>query len=151
MPANPSNPNIIVDPSQTSASMYRATDQSDPGHCIRGTLTGGVLEFTVVTRTAGQHGAVSGEDFFAAMIMHFGPTNVQTIMGHWISGIDLDTNIDQFNALTLAGMSDIDAAKATWTGRQAIAYGLVRVTIQYKVPPIHAPGQYTEVIALFTR
>src|SRR5262245_34213590 len=151
MPANPNNANIVVDGSQTSASMYRATDQTNPGHFIRGTLTGGVLEFTVVARTVGQPSAVSGEDFFAAMMAHFGQHNVQTILGHWVSGIDLDTNIDQFNAMTLAGLSEIDAAKATWTGKRAMDYEFAKVAIRFSAPPKAAPGQYIEVVALFSR
>jgi hypothetical protein len=110
-----------------------------------------VLEFTVVARTAGQSGAVSGADFFAAMMAHFGPNNVQTIVGHWVAGVDLDTNIDQFNALTLSGLSEIDAAKATWTGRRAMDFGFMKVAIKYTAPPQGASGQYTEVVALFTQ
>jgi hypothetical protein len=150
--ANPNNPNIVVDASVTSSSIYRATDCTNPNHSIRGTLGGqGVLEFTLVGRTPGQTSAVSGQDFVAAMMAHFGPANVKTIKGHWIAGIDLGTNIDQFNALTRQGLSDIDAAKNVWTGQRAKDYGFLNVKIDFKDPPRNAPGQYVEVIASFTR
>lgn len=148
--ANPHNPNLVVDPA-TRADLYKATDATNPNYLIRGTLAGGVLEFTVVAKIPGQTGAVSGQDFFAAMMAHFTSGAVKSIEGHWISGIDLDTNIDRFNALTRQGLSDIDAAKRTWTGQRAKDYGFTNVRIYWKDPPGDHPGQYVEVKVSFTR
>jgi hypothetical protein len=69
----------------------------------------------------------------------------------WIAGIDLDTNIDQFNALTNQGKSDNDAAKGTWTGQRAADFQFTNVKVTWKDPPGNHPGQYTEVTVLFTR
>ena len=150
MSANPNNSNILVDRS-TSLGLYKATDRTNPNYFIKGTLAGGVLEFTVVAKISGQTGSVAGKDFFAAMMAHFSPAAVRTIKGIWVAGLDLDTNIDQFNALTKQGMSDIDAAKGTWTGQQANDYGFTNVKIDWKDPPGDYPGQYTEVTVSLTR
>jgi hypothetical protein len=152
VPGNPNNPNITVDTSVTSSGSYRAIDCTNPNHSIRGVLSGqGVLEFTVIAKSQGQTSGVSGQDFFAAMMTHFGLANVKTIKGHWIAGLDLDTNINQFNALTGQGLSDEDAAIAVWTGQRAKDYGFINVKIDFKDPPGNYPGQYVEVIASFTR
>jgi hypothetical protein len=150
MPANPNNPNIVVAPS-TSPALYKATDRTNPDYFIKGTLAGGTLEFTVVAKISGQTGSVSGQDFFAAMMAHFTVAAVQTIRGIWVAGLDLDTNIEQFNTLTTQGMSDIDAAKGTWTGQRAKDYGFTNVKINWKDPPGDHPGQYTEVTVSLTR
>jgi hypothetical protein len=150
MSANPNNPNILVDPA-TGPSLYKATDCTNPNYFIQGTFAGGVLEFTVVAKVRGQTGKVSGQDFFAATMVHFTPGAVKAIKGHWIAGIDLDTNIDQFNALTKQGLADIDAAKGVWTGQRAKDYGFAKATISFKDPPGDHPGQYLEVVAIFTR
>lgn len=150
MPGNPNNPNILVDPTSTP-SLYKATDKSNPNFLIRATLSGGTVEFTVVTKIPGETGAVSGQDFFAAMMAHLSPSRVRAIKGHWISGLDLDTNIDQFNAFTGQGSNDLDAASRTWTGQRAIEYGFTRVKVEWKDPPGHHPGQYVEVIVSFAR
>jgi hypothetical protein len=150
--ANPSNPNISVDTAITNASTYRAIDSTNPNHFISGTLGGqGVLEFAVVARTQGQTSSVSGQDFFAAMMAHFGVSNVRTIRAHWSAGIDLDTNIDQFNDATQRGLQDNDAAKETWTGQRARDYGLTNTRVIFKNPQGDHPGQYVEVTVEFTR
>jgi hypothetical protein len=147
----PVNPNLAV--LKADASTFEAVDRNDNRFFIKGTLTGGVLSFTVVAElTGGQRGAVSGKDFFAAMMANYLP-RITTIVGHWITGVDLDTNIRQFNTLTdPAGGSlpDPDAAKQTWTGRRATDYQFARVAVIFKDPP-DAPGSYTEVVAHFTK
>jgi hypothetical protein len=146
------NPNILVDTAVTSASVYKAIDSTNPNHFITGTLAGqGVLEFTVVARTVGQSSGVSGQDFFAALMAHFGAANVNTIQARWSAGIDLDTNINQFNDATRRGLKDNDAAKYTWTGQRAKDYGFTNAKVIFKNPPGDHPGQYVEVAAEFTR
>jgi hypothetical protein len=148
--ANPNNQDIAVDP-RSDPAFYYATDRTNPNFFISGTLKQGVLEFTVLTKLPGQIGVVSGTDFFAAMLAHFTPGRVQGIKGVWIAGIGLDTNIDEFNTLTRNGLSDPDAARRVWTGRRASDYGFINVTIDFKDPPGNHPGQYNEVVALFSR
>jgi hypothetical protein len=109
-----SNPNLSV--VRHSVSDFRAENRTDFRFFIHGRIVGGLLSFVVVARlTTGERGTVSGKDFFAAMMAHFGAANVNTVKGNWIKGIDLDTNIDEFNRLTAAGVPDEDAAKQTWT------------------------------------
>jgi hypothetical protein len=145
------NPSLNV--VQASTSVFEAEDRTNNQLSIRGTLAGGLLQFTVVARPpSGQTGAVSGKEFFDAMMAHFQP-RVTKIEGNWSAGIDLDTNIQQFNYWTGPGggnLSDQDAARRTWTGKRAAAYGFNNVTILFKNPS-HAPGSYVRVIAHFTR
>jgi hypothetical protein len=145
------NPNLRI--VTADASTFDAEDRTDQRFFIKSKLVGGVLKFTVVAELAGgQRGAVSGKEFFAAMMVNFLP-HVTTIEGHWIAGIDLDANIQQFNALTdPAGgnLPDPEAAEKTWTGRRAAGHGFPRVAIVFKDPP-GAPGKYIEIIARFTR
>ncbi len=144
------NPSIIPDPANTPAH-YAATDCTNPQLGINGTLKGGVLKFDIVTVLPGNiRGAVSGKEFFAAMMDYFGVGNITTIRGVWISGADLDTNIDDFNKFVLSGSSDTDAAKKTWTGMRANDYGFVNASIDFKDPP-KGPPPYIEVHARFTK
>jgi hypothetical protein len=145
------NPNLNV--VQATPSVFEAVDCTNNQFCIKGTLARGLLKFTVVARLpSGQTGAVSGTEFFDAMMAQF-QSNVTKIEGHWIAGVVLDTNIQQFNYWTGpsgGNLSDQDAAKKTWTGQRAADYQFDNVTIIFKDPP-HAPGNYIEVIAHFTR
>jgi len=147
----PANPSLSV--VQSSSSVFEAVDSTNNQFFIKGALAGGLLKFTVVARLpSGQTGAVAGKEFFDAMMANFQP-NVRKIEAHWIAGIDLDTNIRQFNKWTGpsgANLSDRDAAKKTWTGQRAAGYQFNNVTIVFKDPP-NAPGAYMEVIAHFSK
>lgn len=85
------------------------------------------------------------------MMAHYG-NSVTKIEGHWVAGIDLETNIQQFNTYTGPGhnLSDNDAAKETWTGKRAKDHGFTNARVIFKDPP-NAPGNYIEVYAEFTR
>jgi hypothetical protein len=144
------NPNLIVDPAATSATEFRATDALNGLHYIHGKLIGSELSFAVVARTPGANRGVSGREFFAAMVEHFGEKNIQVIRGQWSSGIDMDANIDRFNALVSAGYDEIDAAKLTWTGQRAMAYQFTNVRIDLK-NPASSSGNYFEVVVTFRR
>lgn len=145
------NPNLSI--VQASSSLFEAIDSTDNQFFIKGAIASGLLRFTVVARFAnGQVGAVSGKEFFDAMMAHF-QSKVVTIEGRWIAGIDLDTNIQQFNYWTDpsgGNLVDQDAAKKTWTGERAADYQFNNVTIVFKDPP-NAPGSYIEVIVHFTK
>lgn len=145
------NPNLSI--VQASPSVFEAVDCTNNLFFIKGVIAGGLLRFTVVARLpSGQTGAVSGNEFFDAMMAHF-QSNLSTIEGQWIAGIDLDTNIRQFNYWTSPSggyLSDQDAARRTWTGERAADYQFNKVTIIFKDPP-NAPGNYIEVIAHFTK
>jgi hypothetical protein len=145
------NPNLSV--VQASSSVFEAVDCTNNQFFIRGTVAGGLLKFTVVARLpGGQSGAVSGKEFFDAMMGNF-QSNVTKIEGHWIAGIGLDTNIQQFNHWTGPSggkLSDQDAATRTWTGERAADYEFNNATTIFKDPP-NAPGNYVEVIVHFTK
>jgi hypothetical protein len=65
-------------------------------------------------------GSVSGREFFNAMMEHFDPANVTTIVGEWNdSDPALTANLDTFNALTKSGDIQEQAASQTWTGLRA--------------------------------
>ncbi len=145
------NPDIKV--VQASSSAFEAVDGTNSQFFIRGAVVGGLLRFTIIaTLPGGQKGAVSGIEFFDTMMAHFLP-QVTTIEGRWIAGIDMDTNIEQFNYWTGprgGNCSDADAAKKTWTGMRAAAYGFDKASVILKDPP-RAPGNYFEVIVHFTK
>jgi len=149
-PSAPTNPNLRI--VQASPSLFRAEDSTNSQFFIMGALTQGVLTFTVVARlSTGQTGMVSGREFFDALMTHFQPS-VIAIEAHWIMGIDLDTNIEQFNYWTGpgGGLADSDAARKTWTGRRAADYQFNNVAILFKNPQ-NSPGKYIEVAARFTK
>lgn len=145
------NPNLRV--VQSSSSIFEAVDSTNSQFFIKGVLVGGLLKFMVVARLpSGPSGAVSGKEFFDAMMANF-QANVTKIEGHWLAGIDLDANIQQFNYWTGSSggsLSDQDAAKKTWTGKRAEDHQFNKVAIVFKDPP-HAPGNYLEVIAHFSK
>ena len=145
------NPNLSI--VQASPSLFEAMDSTDNQFIIKGAIAAGLLRFTVVARLSnGQGGAVSGKEFFDAMMAHF-QSKFVTIEGRWIAGIDLDTNIQEFNYWTNpsgGNLADQDAAKKTWTGERAADHRFNNVTIIFKDPP-NAPGSYIEVIVHFTR
>jgi hypothetical protein len=133
-----------------TANRFRAEDRSDSRFYVEGRLTNGVLSCEIVARLqTGERGTVSGKQLLAALIAHFGVGNLSAIKGVWIGGIDLDTNIDQFNQLTgPGGLPEVEAAKRTWTGQRANEYGFANASIQMLVG---SPGAYTDVVVLFTR
>lgn len=145
------NPNLRV--VQSTSSIFEAVDSTNSQFYIKGVLVGGLLRFAVVARLPnGQTGVVSGKEFFDAMMANF-QANVTRIEGHWLAGIDLDANIQEFNYWTGSSggyLSDQDAAKKTWTGKRAEDHQYNKVAIVFKDPP-HAPGNYLEVIAHFSK
>lgn len=84
-----------------------------------GTLTFKIQAFDLDT---GQRGSVRGQTPFDLMMQHFGD-GVLAIRGLWMEG----TNLEGFNRATAAGMTLSDAARQTWTGRQAVRHGFSTV------------------------
>lgn len=144
----PPNPNLGV--VTATASMFRAEDSGDPRFFLFATLVSGVLRFEVVTRLpAGGRGAVSGKEYFAAMMDHFG-AKVRVIEGNWSRGSGLTTNLDLLNRATAAGLSVEDAAPLTWIGLRASEYGYDKVTVIQALPQ-GAQGNYDDVRVEFSR
>jgi hypothetical protein len=141
-----SNLNIVA----ATASTFRAEDLGDPRFYIFATLVSGVLRFEVVAQLAtGERGSVSGKQFFAAMMAHFG-AKVKIIEGNWNRASGLNTNLDQWNQATAAGMSVHKAASLTWTGLRASEWGYDKVMVT-RIAPLNAQGNYDTVRVEFSR
>ena len=83
-----------------TTSTFRAEDGNDPRFYLFATLVSGVMRFEVVAkRMTGERGAVSGKQFFAAMMAHFG-AKVAIIESEWSMASGLTTNIDLLNRAT---------------------------------------------------
>jgi hypothetical protein len=109
--------------------LFQAEDVSDSRFYLFATLHSGAVRFEVVARlNTGERGAVSGREFFAAMMDHFAP-QVRVIQADWNRASGLTTNIDQFNRATAAGLDPERAAALTWTGLRASEYGYDVVSI----------------------
>jgi hypothetical protein len=143
-----SNPNLSV--VTASVSTFRAEDSGDPRFYIFATLLTGVLRFEVVAQlSTGERGAISGKEFFAAMMAHFGAI-VRIIEGNWSRAAGLTTNLDQLNQATAAGLSLKDASALTWTGLRASEHGYDKVRVCRAEPPA-AWGNYDSVRIEFSR
>lgn len=98
-----------------------------------------------------------GAEQFTAIIQHLGP-RAKGIEAHWIrynedfTPSELTDNLDSFNLNLSTGMSQIEAAKNTWTGQQAIALGYTHVQIAQYIPESRTDGRtadYRDVIVYF--
>jgi len=136
------NPNLNV--VTATASTFRAEDCSDPRFYLFAAVASGVLRFEVVAQlTTGERGSISGKEFFAAMMAHFG-ARVRIVEGNWSRASGLTANIDQLNSATAAGLRVEDAAPLTWTGLRASEYGYDKVTVIQALPQ-GAQGNYDSV------
>ena len=143
------NPNIKVLP-VTSSILFEAEDATDDRFWIGGKLVGGVLTFTVEAKLPnGDRGTVTGTEFFDAMMAHFGAA-VSMIDGEWSSLDIYRANIDEFNRLTAAGVTEVDTAAQVWTGKMALRHGYTRIQIVHARPK-SAKGNYQDVLARFRK
>jgi hypothetical protein len=137
-----------------SPSEFRFNLDGDPNTYLNSRLRpDGTLTFEIRSTTPGQG---TGSEMFERMLEYYG-SRIQQIRGQWIQGaVQGDTNLIRFNAtfnqLRQSGMSvanaEVEAARATWTGRRAETAGFGRVQV------LHAyeeGGQYVDVEAAFTR
>lgn len=87
-----------------------------------------------------------GPRLFREMMEHFGPQNVEVIVGRWVDG----TNLDNYNSAIKSGLKTTEAAQQTWTGRQAALYGFnkVRSVIEEKHP---ITGRQISIVVEFVR
>jgi hypothetical protein len=144
----PSNPSLSIVTATNST--FWAEDGSDPRFYLLATLASGVLRFEIVAQLAtGERGSVSGKQFFAAMMAHFG-AGVRIIEGNWTRASGMTTNLDQLNRATAAGLSVENAAPLTWTGLRACEYGYDKVTVIHALPQM-AQGNYDSVRVHFSR
>jgi hypothetical protein len=147
VPNASANPNLTI--TRSTATVFRAEDGTDQRFYIFATLLSGSLRFEVVAQLAtGERGQVSGKQFFAAMMNHFG-AKVKIIEGNWSVASGLRTNIDQLNRATAAGLTVESAAAFTWTGLRASEYGYGTVTVLDALPH-GAQGKYDAVRVQFS-
>jgi hypothetical protein len=92
---------------------------------------------------------VSGKEFFAAMMDHFGG-KAKIIEGNWSRASGLTTNLDQLNRATARGMGIEDASALTWTGLRASEYGYDKVSVIQALPQ-GTQGNYDNVRVQFSR
>jgi hypothetical protein len=91
-------------------------------------------------------GTPSGRQMFAEVMEHVGP-NVEAVRGTW--NPSMPTNLNQFNQLLLEGKTLEEAARSTFTGSMAKAYGFSgSVTFEQLTGSF---GKYTNVKVIFGR
>ena len=86
-----------------------------------------------------------GKWMFSEMMKHFG-SGVSAIEGLWVGS--LSDNLAVANALSATGLALEEAAKATWTGKQAASWGFTQVHV---VSAKGTTGKYTMVRVLFSK
>ncbi len=86
-----------------------------------------------------------GQEMFANIIEYFGPEKIKKINGFWIKG----DNLNAFNTSLKNGLTFEEAAKQTWTGKQAAKYGYTEAIIKYTEK--NRDGQYIKVKVQFEK
>jgi len=133
-----------------TTSAFRAEDGRDSRFYLFATLASGVLRFEVVAQqVTGERGSVSGKQFFAAMMDHFG-AKVMSIESEWSKASGLTANLDLLNRATAAGLSVEAAAPLAWTGLRASENGYDKVTVVQALPQ-GSQGNYDSVRVHFSR
>src|SRR5262245_14927566 len=125
-----------------SATEFVLLNLAKPSNFIIGEIVNGQLSFIVENLPKDGTGC-PGKWMFAEMMKHFGPS-VAAIEGNWLG--PLSDNLATANRLTGAGMTLDEAAKATWTGKQAVNWGYMRVQV---ISALGRPGQYSNVRVVF--
>ena len=113
-------------------------DQNDPNFRISGALnTSGELWFEIATidRIDRSRRTVGGKVLFDLMMSHYGSA-VNAIIGYWTNG----DNLEEFNRLLAAGVSEEVAATSVWAGDQARRHGFVRASIVSKIGSVNRYG-----------
>src|SRR5262249_25557071 len=136
-PMTPPHPDLVVDVSRSSSSTFRAEDRNDARFSIFGSLTSGVLRFEVIRRIGADVSAITGREFFDAMMAHFG-ARVRIIEARWNRADPNKTsNLDRFNQAMASGkLTEEQAALiVTRTGQWADDLGFSNVTMLSVLPP----------------
>jgi len=157
LPMPAPNSGLVPDPSNRS-DWFAAFDGSDRRFFIMGRIDSNTdcLVFTIIVkiRSTGERSGIQAEDFFDAMMAHFGQSaggHPTCIRGIWDNSNDeLKTNLNIFNTLKAAGKSDDDAAKGTFTGRMAVKYGYDKVGFG-PFDPTTGPAPFKSVNAYFRK
>lgn len=152
-----SNPPPTVDPLGTGPASFHAFDAADPRFFIRGRIDtyADHLFFRIATRipSTGEKSLIDPEEFFDAMMAHFGrqPGGHPTaIRGVWEDrDPDFATNLIRFHAALAAGDDEPTAATKTFTGRMAAKYNYTEVVFGVTDPPTGPP--YTKVNVHFRK
>jgi len=131
---------------------YALSDSRYNNLFVEGRLEGETLSLYIYTKTpSGERSPlIRGKEAFAKVMEHFGP-EVKRIKGNWTTSTSEkygSDNLKTLNELTSKGISIEDAAKETWTGKQAATFGFTQVKKTFSEG---SPGQYSLVEVLFTK
>jgi hypothetical protein len=149
---SPAHPDLVIDASRTSTSVFRAEDRNDSRFFILATLAAGVLRFDVIRKIGSDKSSITGREFFDAMMGHFG-AKVRVIEARWNNtDPNMTSNLDRFNQAMASGKLTPERASliATRTGQWADDLGFSKVTVVSIVPRI-PPGQHTSVVIQFSQ
>jgi len=137
----------------TDKDYFLAEDRENAAFFIKGSLTAGRLSFAVVAVVDGQRGpsALTGRQFFDAMMAHFGTRRVKVIFAEWSNARPgLKTNLDLFNLETRNGVANQNAAFRTKTGQWVRDYNFKAIR-SLETTPNAFPGGYEPVLVEFVR
>lgn len=136
---------------------YRAHDSANVEFHVEGDLYDGVLSITM--RTQSDDGSIrseviNGKEQYTRMLMHFAETMMQRrpdereiriIKGGWSYG----TNFGQFHKfVNEKGMTNEEAAAATWSGKRAAESGY---TVVHRVRTYGSLPKYNKIEVMFVR
>lgn len=148
----PPHPDLAVDASQTNATSFRAEDRNDSRFYVHGWSRSGVLKFEVVRRIGADKSAITGREFFDAMMAHFG-AKVRVIEAHWTDADPSKTsNLDRFDQAMASGKLTPEQAAliVTRTGQWADDLGYSTVTV-VSVKPAKPLGRHSTVVVQFSK
>jgi len=139
----PTNAHYLIDSSTTDR--YAVYVSAHPRLQAFAVIDNGELSITVRTRLEDgtRSPLLHGTEQFKRILSHFSG-QFMGIQGSWSFG----DNLAAFNRATAGGMPIEDAARQTWTGRQAAAAGYARVVVRLLEG---TPGAYTRVKVVFTQ
>ncbi len=102
-------------------------DRDDPTFQLYADLEDGEIWFSVRTvDESGKRRMLRGRTLYDLMMRHFG-SSVVAIAGFWPPG----ENLRVFHECLVLGDTPEDAARATWSGRQAVRHGFANVDFDW--------------------
>jgi len=139
----PTTSHYLIDSSTTDR--YAVYVSAHPRLQAFAVIDNGELSITLRTRLedSTRSPLLRSAEQFERILSHFSG-KFMVIQESWSFG----DNLAAFNRATASGMPVEDAARQTWTGRQATAAGYARVVVRLLQG---TPGAYTRVKVVFTQ
>lgn len=123
---------------------FKIYDSKSDEFYLTSYLEDGTVYFGITTRVEGRRASWPGYQAFDQMVSHYG-SRIKAIAGDWTLHKD---NFAEFKRNLDEGMTPEDAARNTWTGRNAKRYGFTKVTI---LEPTEFSNYFFKVRVLFER